>query len=105
MTLAAFLSRFAWIIAAWAVVHAYIAIRLAKPVRGWKRLAVVAFVLLIAFLPPITLWLDRTGVAFGLKDTLRWVGFTSIGFSSLLAFVFAAEDVVRIFGRLVALVR
>jgi predicted MPP superfamily phosphohydrolase len=102
MTTSAFIARFAWIIAAWTGVHVYVGLRLARPARRWKRAAAVGFVLLVAVLPPLTLWLDRAVGPFPMKDALRWVGFTSIGFSSLLTFVFAVEDLARAFAWLVA---
>src|SRR6188768_1520917 len=96
MTPTNFISRFAFAIALWSLAHLYIGFRLMKPARGRGRILGLALVLLMLVLPPLTLWLDRTGGVFALKDALRWTGFASIGFSALVAFTFFAQDLVRL---------
>jgi predicted MPP superfamily phosphohydrolase len=96
MALETFITRFAFAITLWLIAHAYIGFRLLEPARGRTRLWLALFLLLMIALPPVTLWLDRTHAVFALKDTLRWVGFASIGFSALVAFAFAVDDLVRL---------
>jgi predicted MPP superfamily phosphohydrolase len=100
MALETFITRFAFAITLWLIAHAYIGFRLLKPARGRARWWLALFLLAIIVLPPLTLWLDRNQVVFGLKDALRWVGFASIGFSALVAFAFAVDDVVRLASRI-----
>jgi uncharacterized protein len=89
-------TTFTVIVTLWFAIHAYIAFRLLRPVRGWKRLALAALVLLMAALPPVTRYLDRSGASFPMKDVVRWVGFAGIGFSSLLGSWMLVEDLVRL---------
>jgi predicted MPP superfamily phosphohydrolase len=105
VTLRSFVARFLFVIVIWVGVHAYLGWKLLRPVRGKKRLVLALVGVLVAAAPPFTLWVDRSGIAFPMKDALRWVGYAGVGFSAVLAVWFLVEDCVRFSAWLVRLLR